>query len=156
MDEKTQEQTSILAMLKGAMPEAMTVVRGKVVLSAPLQIQVVNDEKLLLGENLLCVPQHLSDFTAKIDIRLDGGSVDSQTKKDGAHPHGSSGQHGGHSGGDGAHAHPDSEGAHVNHLDTFDIYGATIKIYNALKVGDTVYMLSYNHGKKYYILDREA
>ena len=34
--------------------------------------------------------------------------------------------------------------------------GATIKIYNALKVGETVFILSFNKGKKYYILDREA
>jgi hypothetical protein len=29
-------------------------------------------------------------------------------------------------------------------------------VYNALKVGETVFILSFNQGKKYYILDREV
>lgn len=49
----------------------------------------------------------------------------------------SSGSHGGHSSGNGSHSH-----------------SASITIYNALKVGETVHLLSLNHGKQYYILDR--
>lgn len=36
--------------------------------------------------------------------------------------------------------------------DTFGICEVTVK--NALKLGDKVYLLSLNQGKKYYILDR--
>ena len=50
---------------------------------------------------------------------------------------GTSGSHGGHNSGNGAHGH-----------------NASITIYNALKVGETVHLLSFNHGKQYYVLDR--
>ena len=168
-----QEETSIKEILKNMVPEAMEIVQGKVISSSPLLIQVVNDEKLVLNENTICLPRHLCDHTIKIDIELSGGSIYSHTFTDGQHPHGqsgehphgTSGEHAGHEGGDGAHSHPsaegthghpDSEGAHVNWLQDFNIYGATIKLYNALKYGETVYMLSFNHGKKYYVLDREV
>lgn len=48
-----------------------------------------------------------------------------------------SGSHGGHNSGNGAHDH-----------------SASITVYNALKVGEVVHMLSFNHGKQYYVLDR--
>lgn len=35
-------------------------------------------------------------------------------QKQGQHPHGSSGSHGGHSSGNGSHSHPDTEGTHVH------------------------------------------
>lgn len=151
-----KEPTSIKEILQGMIPDSMGVVRGKVVSSSPLKIQVVNDDKLLLSENLICVPRHLSDYTTTCDLMLSEGSLDSQTKSDGSHPHGTSGQHGGHTGGDGSHSHPDTEGAHSHKLSTFNIYSATIKVYNALKVGETVFLLSFNEGKKYYVLDREV
>ncbi|MDR2558883.1 MAG: DUF2577 domain-containing protein [Oscillospiraceae bacterium] len=37
---------------------------------------------------------------------------------------------------------------------SLNLRGAVIKINNALQVGDIVYLLSFNEGKKYYILDR--
>jgi hypothetical protein len=151
-----QEQTSLKGLLQGMMPDSMGVIQGKVVSASPLKIQVVNDEKLVLAENLICLPRHLSNYTTTCDILLDKGSINSQTRNDGSHPHGSSGTHGGHTGGDGAHSHPDSEGAHTHHQATFNLYGATIKVYNALKSGDIVYLLSFNEGKKYYVLDREV
>jgi hypothetical protein len=149
-------QTSLKGLFQGMMPDSMGVVQGKVVSASPLKIQVVNDGKLVLAENLVCLPRHLSDYTAACDIRLGEGTIDGQTRNDGFHPHGPSGAHGGHAGGDGSHAHPDSEGAHVHSQATFDIYGATIKVYNALTPGETVYLLSFNEGKKYYVLDREV
>lgn len=46
----------------------------------------------------------------------------------------------------------------TNYTTPCEIDGAmtTITIKNELQVGDIVYMLSFNEGKKYYILDREA
>ena len=35
------------------------------------------------------------------------------------------------------------------------LMGVTMTVHNELKAGETVYILSFNHGKKYYILDRE-
>jgi hypothetical protein len=148
------EPTSFKEMFQGMVPEKMGVIQGKVTSAAPLKIQVINDEKLELTGNIICLPRHLTDYAAKIDIQLGDGTIDSQTKKDGGHPHGSSGPHDGHATGSGMHMHPETEGAHVNFLQTFNISGATIKVYNALKVGEIVYLLSFNEGKKYYILDR--
>jgi hypothetical protein len=120
-------------------PESMAVVRGKVISAAPLKIQVINDDKLILTENIICLPAHLQEYTTKCDILLSNGTIDSQTYNDGEH------------------SQPDAGygGAHVNHLQTFNIWNAVIKVHNALKVGEVVYILSFNQGKKYYILDRE-
>jgi hypothetical protein len=153
---ETQEQTSLKELFQGMIPESTTVLRGRVTQAAPLKIQVLGDDKLILHENIICLPRHLSDYTTKIDIQLNNGSIDSVTRNDGAHTHGPNGGHSQFSG-DGVHAHPASgETTHVHAQATFNIFGATIKVYNALKVGELVYILSFNQGKKYYILDREV
>jgi hypothetical protein len=110
-------------------PESMAIIRGTVISSAPLKIQVINDDKLVLTENIICLPCHLSDYSTKCDIKLCDGTIDSQTQNNG-------------------------EPLHIHKQDTFSIYNAEIKVYNALNVGEKVYILSFNHGKKYYILDR--
>ncbi len=135
----SNEQTSLKGLFQEMIPESVNVVRGKVVSASPLKIQVVNDDKLLLSENLLCVPGHLTDYTTTCNLLLGDGSLSGQTKTDG--------QHGGHLSGDGSHNHS---------LSTFNIYSATLTVHNALKLGETVYLLSFNEGKKYYILDREV
>lgn len=33
-------------------------------------------------------------------------------------------------------------------------YRATVTVYNALKIGERVHLLSFKHGKQYYVLDR--
>ena len=153
-----EQSTSIKEAFQGLVPDAPAVIQGTVIEVGPLKIQAVNDAKLLLPEPILIIPFHLRDYKTKIDIEWDAkygtAGIDSETKKDGEHPHGSSGQHGGHSGGDGSHGHPDSEGAHINWLRTYNIYGATMTVYNALKIGELVHLLSFNNGKKYYVLDR--
>lgn len=45
---------------------------------------------------------------------------------------------------------PDSDG---DKLTDFTFSGS-ITVYNALKVGEKVHVLSFNHGKQYYVLDR--
>ena len=167
------EATSIKELLQGMAPKSMEVIRGRVTRAAPLEIVAANDEKLVLNANTAVVPRHLTDYSAECDIELGGGAIISRTRAGGEHPHGTSGEHphgtggghGGHCGGDGlhshppsegGHSHPPSEGAHVHGLDGFCIYRATIRHYNALKVGETVIILSFNSGKKYLVLDREA
>lgn len=134
-----QEPTSIKQMFQGMVPETIEVIQGTVISASPLKIQVINDEKLVLSENIICLPRHLSTYQTTVDITLGKGSINSVTREDGAH--------GGHAGGDGKHR---------NTLETFNLSGASMTVYNGLKVGETVYILSFNHGKKYYILDREA
>lgn len=151
------EPTSLKEAFQGLIPDSVGVIQGKVISAAPLQIQALNDDKLILSQNILCLPRHLSTYQTTIDIVLGKGSINSLTRAgQGTHSHGSSGEHGGHVSGDGAHGHPDTEGEHVHNVATFNIFGAGMTVYNALKVGDTVYILSFNQGKKYYILDREA
>lgn len=41
-------------------------------------------------------------------------------------------------------------------LRSFSISGATMTVHNALKAGDEVYLLSFNGGKNYLIIDRKG
>lgn len=150
------EPTSLKEAFQGLVPDGAGVIQGEVISASPLKIQVKNDDKLILSENILCLPRHLSTYKTVVDIQLGSGSINSVTRSgQGTHPHGASGGHA-QASGDGVHSHPGSEGAHVHNVATFNIFGASMTVYNGLKVGDTVYILSFNQGKKYYILDREA
>ena len=133
------EAQSIMSIIRGAtMSEDGSVIEAKGIGVNPLKVQATNDDKLILNAGSLVVPWHLTDYTTKMTYRLDKGTLDSETYNDGAH--------GGHVGGD---------GTHVNHLKTFNLYKGTMTVYNALKVGDMIYLLRYNDGKKYFILDRK-
>ena len=142
---------SLKGMFQSLVPASVTLLRGRVTQASPLKIQIVGDEKMELHENIICLPRGLTDYTAKCDITLGGGSVSGQTESGGAHSHGA-GDHSGHSAGTGSHAHS-GDGAHVHRLEAFSILGASLKVYNSLQTGDFVYVLSFNYGKKYYILD---
>lgn len=133
------EAQSIMSIIRGAtMSEDGSVIEAKVIGVNPLKVQATNDDKLILNAGSLVVPWHLTDYTTKMTYRLDEGTLDSETYNDGAH--------GGHVGGD---------GTHVNHLKTFNLHKGTMTVYSALKVGDMIYLLRYNDGKKYFILDRK-
>ena len=85
----------------------------------------MNDEKLTINANSLYVPRHLTDYDTEVTINW-------RTEDE--------------SGGGGwaefaAHSHA--------------IVGRKkIRVHNALKIGDRVHLLAFNHGKQYYILDR--
>ena len=122
------EETSLKEMFQGMIPDGAGVIRGKVTSASPLVIQADNDPKLILNANNLCVPRHLTNYSTTCTISTTG-------------PHGHAGcvVGSGHSG-DGTHAHTN----------------ATITVFNALKTGEAVFLLSFNEGKKYYVLDREG
>jgi len=101
-------ETSLKGLFQSLCPQDVTVIIGRVVSDSPLSIQAVNDAKLTLHENLLCLPKHLTDYTVECDIEELGLS------------------------------------------------GGKIKINNALKTGEIVYLLRFNEKKRYYILDREG
>ena len=126
---EVNELTSIKSMFQSMIPDSTGVVLGKVLSASPLKIQVVNDDKLILNENLVIIPKHLSDYETECDLTLDKGRLDGKTKKVPPGPY---------------------------ELETFNIYNAALKIHNALKPGDMIYLLSFNEGKKYYVLDREV
>ena len=123
--------------------DTVEVLQGIVKSENPIKIQMINDEKLVIGENITYIPRHLTDYKTNIDIVQKDGSIDSKTKNDGSHSH--SGTHG-----------QTSATTHSHSLDTFHIYGAEITVYNALKEGEKVHVLSFHHGKQYYVLDRIA
>lgn len=149
------ESISLKEAFQSIVPESMEVVRGVVLNDNPLKIQLTNDEKMTLNSNLIILPRHLSDYTAKCDIELDGGTISSETSSAGEHTHGLNGEHEGHEDGDGSHEHLGA-GGHSHGLRSFKLIGASMKIYNALQTGERVFLLSFNKGKKYYVLDREV
>ena len=116
-----------------------SVIEAKVIGVGPLKVPATNDAKLILNEASLVVPRHLTDYTTTATYTLGKGSIDSITEGDGSH--------GGHVSGDGKHNH---------HLVTYTLTKGTITVHNALKMGEVVYLLRYNGGKKYCILDRRG
>ena len=192
MANNPEEATSLKGLFQGLIPGDVEVIQGIVKSVSPLQIQAVNDEKLLLNETILIVPKHLTNYTASIDIS--GGSVNAPTDSK-SHSHTISGsasqdshthshEHShtfsgntGEGGTDDPHQHSlsgttssDSDSdthththtltlssgseSHSHNLSSFSLSGATITVKNALKVGERVHLLSFNKGKKYYVLDR--
>lgn len=101
-----QEANSLKQILQDMMPVSLEVIRGVVISENPLKIQVINDEKMIISENIMCLPRHLSSYQTTVDLP--------------------------------------------------SMSGVTMTVYNGLKIGEVVYILSFNHGKKYYIMDREA
>ncbi|MEG2678724.1 MAG: DUF2577 family protein [Oscillospiraceae bacterium] len=130
------------------------VIEAQVVSAAPLKVQATNDAKLVLSPASLVVPRHLTNYTTSATFSLGKGAISSFTEGDGKHDH-SGGGHGGHTAGSGEHSHT-GDGEHDHHLVSFALTNGTITVHNALKVGEYVYLLPYNNGKKYYILDRRG
>ncbi len=146
------ESNSLKGLLQGvAKSNNSGVLQGVVLSASPLKIKVVNDDKLILNNNVLIVPWHLTDYTTTATFSLDDGAIDSVTIQDGNHNH-NLGVHGGHTSGDGSHEH--TGGYHTHALNTFKLNKGTMTVFNALKVDETVFLLSLDEGKKYYILDR--
>jgi len=124
MAEET-EKTSIKQLFQGMVGEGAEVLQGIVKSASPLKIQIVNDEKLTIGPNITYVPWHLTDYTTEVTVEWRTENA---------------------SGGSG-----DAAYASHNHA----IVGRKkIIVHNALKVGDKVHVLSFNHGKQYFVLDR--
>lgn len=137
---KPADVNSFKQVFQGMLPDGAEVIQGIVTAASPLRIQALNNEKLMMSASILIVPRHLTDYQTTVDISLGKGSINSQTKEE-----------------DGKHGHPgiaDDKGEHIHFLSTYTITGASMTVYNALKVGEKVHLLSFNNGKKYYVLDR--
>lgn len=119
------EKTSLKQILQGMVGEDAEVLQGIVKQANPLKIQIINDDKLLIGPNVTYVPWHLTDYKTEVTIQWEteeksGGSGEAAYE---SHKHGIAGR-------------------------------KKITIHNALKVGEKVHILSFNHGKQYFVLDR--
>lgn len=151
---ENQTPTGLKELIQFIMPEAPGVIEGTVTCASPLQITLANDSKMILGKNSLVVPRHLTDYQVKVDMaKMDGTLVSKTTTDGGEHEH-DGGSHDGHESGNGEHNH--EGGKHVHSLSTFSLTSGIMTVYNHLKKGDMVYLLQFNNGKKYYILDRKG
>lgn len=124
MAEET-EKTSLKQLFQGMSGDGVEVLQGIVKSVGPLKIQIVNDEKLTIGPNITYIPRHLTDYSTEVTVSWRTENA---------------------SGGSG-----DAAYASHNHAITGR---KAITVHNALKVGDRVHVLSFNHGKQYYVLDR--
>ena len=116
------EKTSMKQLFQGMVGEGVEVLQGIVQSANPLTIQIINDEKLLIGPSITYVPKHLTDYTITCMISKESANITGST----------------------------SDGSS---LTDFSLNG-NITIQNALQVGEMVHLLSFNHGKQYYVLDR--
>ena len=121
------EATSLKQLFQGMAPEGTTVVNGTVVSASPLSIRIDNDDKLTVSGSVLLVAQYLGDWTATVDISLGKGTINSVTNEVQSHKH---------------------------KQETFILTGATMTVHNALRAGEAVYLLKFNNGKNYLVLDR--
>lgn len=120
---ESTEQTSIKGLFQGMAAGETEVLQGIVKSASPLKIQIVNDDKLVIGPNITYVPRHLTDYTTTCSISKGSkGSVNG----------------------------PTSDGSRLTDFN----FSGSITVHNALKAGEKVHVLSFNHGKQYYVLDR--
>ena len=122
--------------------EGTSVKEGIVTSASPLEVTLKNDAKMVLTANSLVVPRSLTDYQVEVDLETGAGSLISKTKTDGKHTH--------------EELSGSDDGAHSHFLATFTVRDGVLMIHNALKKGDTVYLLAFNSGKQYYILDRKG
>ena len=117
------EQTSLKGLFQGMCGGDVQVLQGIVKSASPLKIQIVNDEKLVIGPNITYVPRHLTIYTTTCSLsKGTKGSVNG----------------------------PTSDGSRLTDFN----FSGSITVYNALQAGETIHILSFNHGKQYYVLDR--
>ena len=117
------EKTGIKQLIQSFTGEGIEVLQGTVKSASPLKIQIVNDDKLMIGPGNVYVPRHLTDYTATCDL--------------------SKGARGYVNG-------PTTDGSKLTDF----TFSGSITVHNALQHGETVHVLSFNHGKQYYVLDR--
>lgn len=121
------DETSLKGLIQGMMVDSAELMQGTVIATSPLKIQMVNDEKLIINARITVVPRHLSNYTTTATYTVGSGSLSGTTNEAESHAHS---------------------------LASFKLTKGTITVYNALKTGDSVYVLSLNRGKLYYVLDR--
>lgn len=118
-------ETSLKGLFQNMSGTEVEVLQGIVKSISPLKIQIVNDEKRIVGPNSVIVPWHLTDYSTEVTVNWLTESA---------------------SGGSG-------EAAYAAHSHAI-IGRKTITVHNALKTGEIVHVLSFNHGKQYFVLDK--
>lgn len=140
-----EQKTSIKQIFQDMQVSNMEVVDGIVISASPLQIKLINNDKMILDKDITVIPMHLTDYKTKMTvIGASGSSLVGPTTEENAHSH--SCPDGGTS------TVPD----HKHDLVSLKIIETEVIIHNALKKDDVVVLLGYNNGKSYYILDRKV
>lgn len=136
--DKITQATSIKTIIQELAPEQIRLLVGTVIAKGPLKIQALNDDKLIIREDLIILPQWLSDHVYKAYIETEAYSEPDPEKEELKDPF--------------TCYYPctSPQQAAPKHY-----YKQTwIKIKNHLEVGDMVQMLAFGGGRKYYVIDR--
>ena len=136
--------SSIKQLIQQMSPEKIRIIEGVVVKTDPLSIQVVNNPKMVVTGLNLILPKHLTDYQSMCTIALcESPILTGETSMENEHSH--SNPEGGSTG---------LQSAHKHLLNKFALTEATITVHNSLKINQRVYMLRFDGGKLYYVLDR--
>lgn len=172
---------SIKTLIQKINTNDFKLVQGIVISDSPMRIKLVNDNAMVVPEQLLIIPKHLSKYTQNIVITMSGiagftetsNSVDTDdseiliTSEDGG---GATreitidlvdGVTNTHSHGLDTHSHTVETHKHTVKGHKHDIKNlsiskktATIEVDNSLKVNDYVHLISINRGRYFYVLDK--
>lgn len=75
-------ETSLKQAIQGLSHSSLDIIQGVVIAINPIQIKAVKDEKLIIKQDILIVPKHLTDQEFEFSIsKGDSGSVDGPTEK---------------------------------------------------------------------------
>lgn len=126
---------SISEAIKGMGARNSELLQGVVISENPLKIQIANDSKLVITNISAIIPRHLTDYETTVDLEQTTCSpiIKAETELEIA---------------------TETVNQHAHAVEEFSAYKLKIKVYNALKKGETVHILAVQNGKKYYVLDR--
>lgn len=130
------EPSSLKEMFQGMVPQSISLCSGKVTSTSPLAVQISNRSKMVATGITLACPKRLTDYTVYM-------TVDHVT---GEHTH--------------THTITDTYtggGSASNETHSHSYKGKkAFLVHDALNVGEEVYLLNFNNGEMYYILDRKG
>lgn len=140
--EKVKNATSLKGAIQALSPEQIRLLQGTVISEDPLQIQAAGDDKLIIPEALLIVPEWLTDHKYPAYIETTAYQTSPMTEVEDSAPF--------------THSVCQCELC-AGHTCPSHMYKQSwIIVKNHLRVGDTVDMLALGGGRKYYILDRRG
>ena len=155
------EKTSLKQLIQGMTDSGIEVLQGIVKSASPLKIQMVNDEKLIIGPNITYIPRHLTDYKTEIsgpniqEYYYTGSGTESSTGSSTESSTWSSTESSTESSKESStESSTESNTAPVAPPHVHALGRIQVTVHNALKAGEKVHVLSFNHGKQYFVLDR--
>lgn len=134
--DRSRTATGLKALIQGMAPEQVRLIECKVTAPLPdIELEATNDDKLKIKSSLIVVPQWLTDQVYPCYIETEA-YTSKNTKV-----------------GEGPFIH-DVCAASGHTCPSHYYKTAWICMHNHLEVDDLVYVLAFNGGRSYYILDR--